>query len=242
MNNEHQILSQIKKAKEHMYAADEMIKDYMPFIRGETVKFLKRPIVDENDDEPSIAMIAFYEAIQNYSQLRGAFLNYAALHIRSRLIDYARKEQRHKGWISLDHSDSDEDETPMINKLADTENHAEELALREATRTEIAEFSSAILEFGINLTDVSEHCPRQKRTLESCRKGLEFAKRTPEIMEDFLRTKRLPIAKIVEGTGVERKVLERHRKYMVALLLAYTNGFEIIRGHLKCVMKGENDQ
>ena len=39
-------------------------------------------------------------------------------------------------------------------------------------------------------------------------------------------------------SGVERKTLERHRKYMVALLLIYTNGYEIIRGHLKQVMKG----
>ena len=36
----------------------------------------------------------------------------------------------------------------------------------------------------------------------------------------------------------KRQTLERHRKYMVALLLIYTNGYEIIRGHLKQVMKG----
>ena len=37
---------------------------------------------------------------------------------------------------------------------------------------------------------------------------------------------------------MERKTLERHRKYMVALLLIHTNGYEIIRGHLTQVMKG----
>ena len=36
----------------------------------------------------------------------------------------------------------------------------------------------------------------------------------------------------VEGTVVERKTLERHRKYLAAFLLAFTNGYEIIRGHL----------
>ena len=34
------------------------------------------------------------------------------------------------------------------------------------------------------------------------------------------------------GSGAERKTLERHRKYLVAILLAFTNGYEIIRGHL----------
>ena len=57
-------------------------------------------------------------------------------------------------------------------------------------------------------------------------------------MEDLLGTRRLPISRLSEGSGVERKTLERHRKYMIALLLIYTNGYEIIRGHLKQVMKG----
>lgn len=45
--------------------------------------------------------------------------------------------------------------------------------------------------------------------------------------------KRIPIAALSAESGVERKTMERHRKYLVALLLAFTNGFEIIRGHLR---------
>ena len=36
--------------------------------------------------------------------------------------------------------------------------------------------------------------------------------------------------------------MERHRKYLVALLLIYTNGYEIIRGHLAQVMEGGEAQ
>ena len=43
---------------------------------------------------------------------------------------------------------------------------------------------------------------------------------------------KLPMAELASGAGVERKTLERHRKYLVAMLLAFTNGFELIRGHL----------
>ena len=37
---------------------------------------------------------------------------------------------------------------------------------------------------------------------------------------------------LVTASGVEKKTVERHRKYLVAVLLAFTNGYEIIRGHL----------
>lgn len=58
-----------------MGAADAFIRTYMPFIKAETAKFLRRPPVEGHDDELSIAMIAFHEAIQSYSQVREPFLN-----------------------------------------------------------------------------------------------------------------------------------------------------------------------
>ena len=237
MQEEHQIIRQVYEAKEDMAAADSLIREYMPFIKAETAKFLRRPPIEGHDDELSIAMIAFHEAICGYSGSRGAFLSYAALLIKSRLIDYRRKEQRHSRVISLDTTQG-EDDTPISETLTDESNHGEEMITRNATRAEIEELTGQMKEFGISLTDVADNCPRQQRTLEACRRALQYAKENPELMEDFLRTKRLPIARITEGSKVERKTLERHRKYMAALLLIYTNGYEIIRGHLKQVWKG----
>ena len=74
MNDEHKIIQQVYAAKEDMEAADRLIGAYMPFIKAETAKFLKRPPMEGHDDELSIAMIAFHEAIRGYSRSRGAFL------------------------------------------------------------------------------------------------------------------------------------------------------------------------
>ena len=211
MNDEHKIIQQVYAAKEDIQAADDLIRAYLPFIKAETAKFLMRPPMEGQDDELSIAMMAFHEAIGGYSRTRGSFLKYAAMLIRSRLVDYSRREQRHS---------------------------REETALRDATRAEIEELTRQMQEFGVGLSDVADNCPKQQRTLDACRRALEYAKGNPELLEDFLKTKRLPIGQLATGSGVERKTLERHRKYMVALLLIYTNGYEIIRGHLKQVMKG----
>ena len=43
MNDEHKIIQQVYAAKEDLQAADRLIGAYMPFIKAETAKFLKRP-------------------------------------------------------------------------------------------------------------------------------------------------------------------------------------------------------
>lgn len=242
MNEEKDILRQVRAAREDMGEADAFIRTYMPFIKAETAKFLRRPPVEGQDDELSIAMIAFHEAIQSYSQVRGAFFKYAAMLIKSRLIDYHRKEKRHSKIISLETPVGEEKEKSLGETLSDGKDHSEEMTLREATREEIQELTRQMAEFGVSLTDVAENCPRQERTLNACRKALYFAKEHPEILEELLRTRRLPTARLCQESGVQRKTMERHRKYMVALLLIYTNGYEIIRGHLKQVMKGVTEK
>ena len=181
----------MERAREDSQAADELIRAYLPFIKAETARFLHRPPVEGHDDELSIAMIAFHEAIQGYSRLRGAFLRYAAVLIRNRLIDYRRREQRHWQVISLDAAEGEEAAT-LGERLADEKDQHQELSEREATRAEIAELSRQMQEFGVTLGDVADNCPRQERTLEACRRALRRAVETPGVLEEFLRTRRLP--------------------------------------------------
>ena len=236
MEEQHKIIRQVYAAKEDVKEADLLISTYMPFIKAETAKFLKRPPIEAHDDELSIAMMAFYEAINGYSKTRGAFFKYAAMIIRSRLIDYARREKRHEGNISLD--SASEEENPFIDRISDSKDHHETVELKESTRSEIVELTRQMEDFKVNLSDVADNCPKQQRTLYACHKALQYAQENPELLEELLKTKRLPISKLSAGCGIEIKTLERHRKYMVALLLIHTNGYEIIRGHLKQVMKG----
>ena len=109
--------------------------------------------------------------------------------------------------------------------------------MREAAQSEIEEFSRALAAFGITFSDVADNCPKQERTLRACMDALNYARRDPGVLAAVEKSGKLPIAELASGSGVERKTLERHRKYMVAMILAFTNGFEIIRGHL-CRLDG----
>ena len=234
----HKIVLDVYEAKKNSKAADRLIQSYMPFIQSETAKFLKRPS-NPDDDELSIAMFAFYEAIQNYSRLKGAFLKFAAMQIQHRLIDNYRKERRNQGHVSLDAPVSGEnEEISLLDTMQDTENPYQDMEIREATRQEIAHLTAQMEEFGVSLNDVADNSPQQKRTLAVCQKAVYYARKNPEILEEFLQTKKIPLSRLAEGAEVEKKTLERHRRYLVAVLLICTNGYEIMRGHIMQVLKG----
>lgn len=229
MNQEHEIVAMVAAARGDSLAADELVRRFLPFIRSETAKVIRRGVSD-SDDELSVAMMAFHEAVLAYERLRGAFLPFAARAIRSRIIDFHRREQRHRGQLSL--HEKNEDDRELADTLDVGTDPISERTDRTAARQEIAHFALGLSEFGLSLTDIADNCPKQARTLSACHRALDYARGNPELLEQTVRTKKLPITSLAAGAGVERKTLERHRKYMMALLLAYTNGFEIIRGHL----------
>lgn len=239
MNQEHEIVMQVENAKTDLEAADGLLRQYLPFIKSETAKFIHRNPEEGRDDELGIAMFAFHEAVLHYSRGKGTFLRFAAMMIKSRLIDYYRKEKHHEGTLSLDAGDGSEDESrSLYAKLDSGKDEIEEIYIRQAAKEEIMEFAGCLASYGLSLSDIAENCPKQERTLFACHRALNCARENPEILEALERGEKLPLALLTEKSGVERKTLERHRKYMMAILLAYTNGYEIIRGHLCQITTG----
>lgn len=242
MGEENSIVQRVYAAKNDMEAADLLISDYMPFIKSQVKNVMKKSGNVNHEDELSIGMIAFHEAINSYSKTRGNFLSYASMIIRNRIIDYWRKNTRHNQVISLNTPVYEDESSTLEDFVPDKEDQEASLVIRQATKEEILELSEQMEEFGVSLTDVADNSPKQARTLRACQSVVAYAKENEEIMDEFLRTKRLPLAELTKGAKVARKTIERHRKYIVALLLIYSNGYEIIRGHLTEVMKGETAQ
>lgn len=233
MNGVHELAEQVYAAKTDVEAADRLIRQYMGFIRAETAKYLHRAPVEGQDEELSIVLLAFYEAILGYEKHRGAFLAYASRGIRSRLIDYYRREKKHAKVISLHEPvDDDGNDSMKIEHLEHPENEIEKNHHKRATREEIQEFEGELRKFGLTFSDVADNCPRQERTLQACARVLHAARENPELLDLLIRTKKLPVKELSELSKTDRKTMERHRKYLVAVLLAFTNGYEIIRGHL----------
>lgn len=242
MKEEHKISSDVRAAQQDMRLADELIHQYQPFIKSETAKFLKRPVTEGLDDEYGIAMFAFYEAMMSYRSGKGSFLKLAAISIRNRMIDFYRQEKRHMGIIHYEQEVDSWEKGTMLDNLKDDRDEIGDLDNRLASQSEIEEYSRQLATFGISLSDVADNCPKQERTMRVCMSVLAYARENSSLLEELVRTKKLPMADLVEGSGAERKTLERHRQYIVAILLAYTNGYEIIRGHLYQLSAKEVDK
>lgn len=239
MQTEHRIIQQVITAKSDSLAADDLIQSYIPFILAEASKTIGKKCTDA-DDEFSIGMIAFHEAILGFSRDKGAFLPYASMLIKNRIIDYHRKERRHLGLISLQESEDEESDT-LLDRIADPKNTIEERINLNATQQEIEELSKVMADFGVSFVDVADNAPKQERTMEACKLAIRYAIEHPQLLDDLLQSKKLPLAALVNGSMVERKTLERHRKYILVMLLIQTNGYEIIRGHLQHSLKSRTD-
>lgn len=238
MVKEHEIVPLVYEAKESMESADTLIGQYLPFIKSETSKFINRAPIEGQDDELSIAMIAFHEAIQAYDKEKGSFLGLASTLIRNRLIDFWRANKKHANVVSLDTPSNEEADSSLLDTIDDGKEYDEEYIRQDVTAEEIEELSKQMEDYGVSLEDVAEQSPKQDRTLEACQDVLEVAKKDTKLIDNFLETKRLPLKELEERSGVSRKTIERHRKYIVALFIIYSNGYEIIRGHLSQMKKG----
>ena len=92
---------------------NDIIKEYNKFILS-CAKKTVGVYISEQDDEMSVAMIAFDEAITKYDSSKGSFINFASIIIKNRLIDFMRKEYKGSKVIpfsELSRIDKDGNET-----------------------------------------------------------------------------------------------------------------------------------
>ena len=92
-----------------------------------------------------------------------------------------------------------------------------------ATQEEIMEFAHELKQYGLKLTDIAENCPKQERTLSACQRVLSCAREHSAYLKQLAAAGKLPITALSAESGVECKTIKRHRKYLVALLLTFTN-------------------
>lgn len=227
-----ELAKRITASKNNPYELNNLINDYKPFIASvvqkQTGKFVQYGV----DDELSIGLLAFEEAIRAYKEDKGAFLSFAENVIRRRLIDYSRKEGRHSNVIPLSSFYNEEDDKSIDiteKEAVQTFNYGQ---VKENRKYEIQEIQKELKEWGISFFELQEVSPKHSET-RAIYKEIVYCVINNQELLDMLKTKKyLPIAEIEKITGIHRKKIERARKFVIAMIIILTGDYRHIQSFI----------
>jgi RNA polymerase sigma factor len=216
-------------------ARERLLAAYRPFVRRVAARAAGRYLVDGQDEEVSIGLIAFNEAIERYDGERGAsFLAFAEMVIRRRLVDHYRSRGRQRDVPLSTYDREDEEgfvENPIVRAAdVDAWQRAEE---DEARRLEIEAYKAALAAYGIDLRTLVAASPKHADARASAQAAARQVAADPELWRQLESTRRLPIKELAERTGLSRKTLERQRTYIVAVAVALAGPFEHLHAYLR---------
>lgn len=217
-----------KKGNE--FSREEFIQNHKPFIIKISSNLCKRYLTWGHDEELSIALVAFNEAIDSFKpDDRASFYGFAKTVINRRLIDYFRKESKHQ-VLSLTPLEPDKDDLYDYESASSFKQYKEEEQQSDFAET-VKNYTTVLAEYGILLEDLVEVSPKHRDSKATLwRVAQEFCEHS-NLLKHLTKTKLLPLKELELLTGVKRKVLERGRKYLIATALILSDPeFESLKG------------
>lgn len=212
-----------------------LLKMYQPYIAKCVSEVCKRYIDPKRDDEFSVGLFAFNEAIQTYSSEKGSsFLSFAKLVVKRKVIDYIRFVQKTPNTASLDESyDAERMENPA-EIVAVNEKYQEEQETWYR-REEIADFKDKLWEYKMTLAELTEASPKHRDARESAIRTAKILFADVTLRDYVQHKKKLPIKELVKKVDVSKKTLERNRKYILAIFIVLSEDYLYLKDYLKGV-------
>ncbi|NLL06405.1 MAG: RNA polymerase sigma factor SigI [Clostridiaceae bacterium] len=226
------INERVESIKNDEYGINKFIEEYKPFIASCVEKTVGRYVVYGQDDELSIALIAFSEAINAFDSSRGNFLSFAQNVIKRRIIDYYRKESKHSKVVFMNEyfKEVDDDEYDYTTDKAIDDYSREESS--QYRRLEIEQLKKELAEWGISFFELSDVSPKHERTRRTYSEVIKFLLSDVELIRHIKNKKTLPIIQIEKSLKIPRKKIDRGRKYIIAVLIICTGDYEFIKDYI----------
>ena len=200
---------------------DKLIQDYMAFIVKTVSSITGRYVSVENDDELSIALIAFKEAIDKYEESRGSFSSFAKLVISSRVKNYLIKENRNNKVESIE---ALKDKGIDISEVAETVvEESDELS------NEIGKLKNEIEAFGFTFEDLVDEAPKHEDTRRNAIELSEKVSKEKPLTSFMYEKRRLPIKQISVKFSVTEKVIKRSKKFIISVVIIIDKNFRNLR-------------
>jgi len=216
----------------------KLVEDQKHFIINCAFKTTKK-YVRTSDDEWSIALLAFYDAVKSYDESKGGFLPYAELMIKRKLIDYYRTGKKYSSEYlvnpSIFESGPNEEDEDIGLKIEITEKLIEnkEYSLKD----EIEAANGELMKFGFSFFDLTDCSPKSQKTKEACKKAVLYILDNNILMAEIYSSKQLPLKIIQKNTNLPRKILEHHRRYIIAAIEILSGEYPGLAGYISYIRK-----
>ncbi|MCL2337154.1 MAG: sigma-70 family RNA polymerase sigma factor [Firmicutes bacterium] len=221
-------------AKQSKDESEQLIKEFEPFLRSRAARYAAQHGDLRREELFSTAMLAFYEAIQDYNVDKGHFFTFVNQVVSKRLIDHLRKLYRHDDkTISLE---GDDDEQPSVQsaaiedisaRLYETENRQTQLV------EEIEQFKSELSAWGITMEALSNQSPKHKALRDTYKMVVSKIINSPDIMQTIQLKRYFPVKAIANITGLPPKKLERARTFIIAALIIKMGDYDLLSDYVK---------
>ncbi|BCJ88125.1 RNA polymerase sigma factor SigI [Effusibacillus dendaii] len=215
---------------------NKLLEDYIPFIAKTASKTSGRYIERGVDDEFSIALSAFNEAIDRYNVQKGtSFLAFAETVIKRRLIDFYRSQSSRSKDRLLSEFDVEDGEENVINQIEIQKSidlHKQTVET-ESRREEIFRFTEWLYEFGIDMEELVEISPKHADARFNAMEVARTIAEDAEMRAYLLEKKSLPLKLLSSKIAVSRKTVERQRKYIIAITLILIGEFEMLQEYIQ---------
>ena len=213
---------EVQLAQQDAAARERLIEQNMDFIRRCASRAAGR-FVDSHDDACSEAMIAFNDAVSAYRSERGAFYPFAARSIYNRVTDLLRRESRSAVCVPFSAMPSQEENTPF--EIEDPKQAFSDAAF------EIAAAKQELNALGVDFFDLPKVSPKAEKTKAACMQVIGYLLHEPLLLQAVHKTACLPGKTLMQELGVSSKVLERHRKYILAGLVILGGDYPTLQGY-----------
>ncbi len=208
------------KVRDNNDLLNRFIREFKPFIASVAQKRVGRYLEYGVDDELSVGLLAFREAINSFKEGRAKFLSFARMVISMRLIDHFRKMENNFEFIGNEEEEVIRDKQSV--ELYRLENYEEDL------KAEVIEYSSLLSKWGIDLRELAHISPKKEDLKEDYQKIARIIAGDEVLLRGLIETKRLPVKEIEKEIPLHRKKVERGRIYIIAMVLAIVSGFSYI--------------
>ena len=205
-------------------SVNELIENHMPFIIKSISDVTGRYVSCENDEELSVGLLGFHEAIERYDNEKGHFLSFAKLVIGSRIKNYLKSENKHQ------HSSLEE----LLDKGVEIKDeYLEQKEDNSILVEEITRLKTEISSFGFTLEDLVNEAPKQQATRKNAISLSEEISKDEEFTSFMYVKKRLPIKRIVLKFSVTEKVVKRSKKFIISVIIIIDKNLSALKNWIR---------